>query len=233
MRLGKKALYAILFGLLLISVQALIEIRYHQTKYAVPPELERLVNIHPPQWTPIVTHVTSPAWNSTAEKEYDKVAAQSYLDEYGNKITVVMTWSRNGIQRAGHIQQLCYTTQGFSISKPRDIEVSFPSRTLSVTVFEASRLGGEVDDVLYWRVTGGKVMENIMENKFNNYRLSHRILKIKEVINHLTGKIPDNVMVRISSVRSHKERPSAVPLQYLQEYVPLLSLSDRKLLLGE
>lgn len=233
MKLSQKAFYAIVFGALLISVQVLIDIRHYQIRNIVPPDLERLVSIHPQNWIPIESDVTSPAWKSGEGSAYDKVAAQSYEDEYGNKVTIVMTWSRNGIQRAGHIQQLCYTTQGFSILKPHDIEVDLSSKKLKVTTFEASRFGGGIDDVFYWRLTGGKLLNNMMETKFNNYRLSHRILKTKELVKHLIGEIPQNIMIRISSVRLQKDQPSTAPLKYLREYIPLLSASDKQLVLGD
>lgn len=232
MKINRRNILAIVFGLLLLSVQILIEVRQHQTQFAVSPDLERLVEIHPSNWTPINSYITSPAWDKQASREYDSVVARSYQDNHGNIVTIVMTWSRNGLQKAGHIQQLCYSTQGFSINNVKNIDVKLSSKTIPITNFAADRLGGDIEDVYYWRVTGGRLMENIMENRFKNYRLSHRILKLKEVVSHIAGKIPENIMVRVSSIRSEKEQPSFVPIKYVSQYIQLLSPADRKLLLG-
>lgn len=92
--------------------------------------------------------------------------------------------------------------------------------------------GGRIEDVLYWRLTGGKLEQNRTGFERIDYRLSHRILKMERMIQLLYGKTPDNVMVRLSSVRPLPDQASAAPFEYLTEYLHMLSPADRKLLIG-
>ncbi|HHE07571.1 MAG TPA: exosortase-associated EpsI family protein [Chlorobaculum parvum] len=137
------------------------------------------------------------------------------------------------MRRAGHVQQLCYSSQGAAVDMTPDQRIELdPGQTLDLTSFVASEQGGNVQDVLYWRLKGGQLEQNRTGFERIDYRLSHRILKMEQMIHLLYGKTPDNLMVRVSSVRTIPDRPSVVPLEYLNEYLHMLSPSARKLLTG-
>jgi EpsI family protein len=211
---------------------ALVDQKQKNIFNAHPPDIERLIDIHPDKWYPVKSSVASPAWLKDAKSEYDKVAARTYRDADGQEVTIVMTWSRNGLQKAGHMQQLCYSSQGFSITGQKNIRIPIKSSVLSVTNFMATQLDGQDEDVYYWRITGGKLMKNIEKTGIDDQRLSQRILRIKEVVKHIFVKIPDNIMVRVSSRKYESEKSSAVPALYIREYLEKLSNKDLKLLTG-
>ncbi|HHE31736.1 MAG TPA: exosortase-associated EpsI family protein [Chlorobaculum parvum] len=233
MKLNKYHFITLLFGVLLVLAQLLIFVRQHKTLYAKQPDLERLISIHPPHWHEVEGAVSNPAWKDSAEKEYDLIVARTYQNDNGQRVTIVMTWSRDGIRRAGHVQQLCYSSQGAAVDMTPDKRIDLdPGKTLDLTSFVASEPGGNVQDVLYWRLKGGQLEQNRTGFERIDYRLSHRILKMEQMIHLLYGKTPDNVMVRVSSVRTIPDQPSVVPLEYLNAYLHMLSPSDRKLLTG-
>jgi EpsI family protein len=199
---------------------------------AHPPDLERLISLCPDKWYPIESEVARPAWIASAQSEYDMVKARTYRNVEGQEITVVMTWGRNGIQKAGHVQQLCYSAQGFSITSQKNIEIPVKSRKMQVTNFVANQINGQVEDVYYWRITDGQLLNNIYITGFDDQRLSHRILRMKESLKYLFTKIPDNIMVRVTSRRYDANKPSVAPGQYIKEYLENLSPEDLKLLTG-
>ena len=101
-----------------------------------------------------------------------------------------------------------------------------------VTNFVASQLDGQVENVFYWRISDGKLLNNIQKTGLNDQRLSHRILRMKEVIRYLFTDIPDNVMVRVSSRMYNDENITPPPVRYIKEYLEILSSHDLKLLTG-
>lgn len=211
---------------------ALINEKKKHIYNAHPPDIERLIDLHPDKWHQVESEVSSPAWLGSAKSEYDMVKARTYRNLEGQEVTIVMTWGRNGIQKAGHVQQLCYSAQGFSITNQKNIIVPIRSQKLVVTNFVASQLSGEVENVFYWRITDGKLLNNIQKTGLDDQRLSHRILRMKEVVRYLFTDIPDNVMVRVSSKRYDSDGASAAPLKYIKEYLEILSSQDLKLLTG-
>lgn len=232
MKFRNKYILSLLFSFLMVMSLVLINEKKKHIYNAHPPDIERLIDLHPDKWYPVESDVSSPAWLGSAQSEYDMVRAKTFRNVEGQEVTIVMTWGRNGIQKAGHVQQLCYSAQGFSIANQKNIIVPIRSQKLVVTNFVASQLSGEVENVFYWRVSDGKLLNNIQQTGLDDQRLSHRILRMKEVVRYLFTDIPDNVMVRVSSRKYDHESDSAAPLKYIKEYLGNLSSQDLKTLTG-
>lgn len=195
-------------------------------------DIDRLIDIHPDNWYLVENGVTSPAWLSGAKIDYDKVSARTYRNSEGKEITIVMTWSQNGLLRPGHVQQLCYSSQGFSITGQKYIDVPVKFSKIKVTNFMASNINGQVEDVYYWRITDGKLMDNIEMTRFEDQVLSHRILRMKEIIKNIFVKVPDNIMVRVSSRMTRTDKSDNISVIYINEYLQKLSPQDIKLITG-
>lgn len=231
MNFNKRYAFSVLFSFLMIMSVLLINKKEKNIYNIQPPDMERLIGLHPDRWYPVSSDVSSPEWLDSAQSEYDMVKAKTYRNEAGQEVTIVMTWGRNGIQKGGHEQQLCYSAQGFSIADQKNVEVPIKSKKLIVTNFVASQLDGQVEDVYYWRITDGRILKNTINTGFDNLLLSHRILKTKEFLRYLFTNTPDNIMVRVSS-RKYSSEKSSVPMKYIKEYLEKLSPKDLKLLTG-
>jgi len=232
MAIKNKYILSLLFSFMMVMSLVLISEKEKNIYNAHQPDIERLIGLHPDKWYPVVSEVSSPAWLGSATSEYDMVKARTYRNADGQEVTIVMTWGRNGIQKAGHVQQLCYSAQGFSVSGQKNTEVPIKSKRLIVTSFVASQLDGQIEDVFYWRISDGKILNNIQTTGLDDQRLSHRILRMKEVLRYLFTNIPDNVMVRVTSRRYDSDNASVAPLNYIKEYLENLSSKDLKFLTG-
>lgn len=231
MKNKKKQIISLLFAFYFLSALLYIEYKQEGTRKAIAPDLDNLVDVHLQGWKPVESVVTNPAWKSSAELEYDKISAQSYENENGERVTIVMTWSRNGIQRAGHIQQLCYSAHGYDIRNVRDVALNVSKKLYHVTAFSATKITGEHEDVIYWRKTDGKLMNNITDVDYGDYRLQHRILKMKELLGSVFGKTPDNIMVRISSIGNTDENKKQTHLIFAEKYIENLTQDKKNLIM--
>lgn len=229
----KKAILSIVFALYLIAAFFYIDNKQKQNREAISPDLDRLVHIRPEGWYPIESLVTDPGWKKSANQEYDQVSAKTYENKQGDRVTVVITWSRNGVQRAGHIQQLCYSAQGFNISNVHDITFDISGKKHTVTAFSANRMTGNIEDVLYWRVTDGKLMSNVSDIDYGDFRLQHRIFKMYELLKSVFGKIPDNIMIRISSTRTIDTKEQSAQMIFTKQYLNMLDENDKKILMAK
>ena len=232
MNLRNKHIISLLLSFLMVLSLVLINEKKKHIYNAHPPQIKRLIDLHPDKWYPVESEVSSPAWVGRAQSEYDMVEARTYRNLEGQEVTIVMTWGRNGIQKAGHVQQLCYSAQGFSITNQNNIEVPIRSKKLVVTNFVASQLDGQAENVFYWRISDGKLLNNILKTGLDDQRFSHRILRMREVVRYLFTDIPDNVMVRVSSRKYDHESVPVAPIKYIKEYLEIISSHDLKLLTG-
>jgi len=215
---------AIALGLLLIFSEILVEIKQQPAFKGQKPELEKIIKLHPDGWKAIAGPVVDP---KSLEYAYDVVVSQIYQHVDGREVMVSMTWSRDGIRRAGHPQEVCYNSGGFTVSSPRPFSLQAAGKKLDVIAF-TGRQGDMVQDVVYWRVTGGKHDVRLDEK----YLLTHHF---REVAALLMGDIPDNLMVRVSSWRRESDPPSTAHIEYIQAYLAYLqsiSPSTRRFLTG-
>ena len=211
MRVTNYSLVAIAFGLVLIFSEILVEIKQHPAYRGPKPDLEKIIKLHPDGWKAIAGPVVDP---QSLEYAYDSVVSQDYQYVDGSTVMVSMTWSRDGIRRAGHPQEVCYNANGFTVTLPRNASFLAAGNKLDVITF-CGRYGDMVQDVVYWRVTGGKHDVRFIEN----WVLTHRF---REVAGLLMGDIPDNLMVRVSSWRRESDPPSTAPIYYIQAYLAYL-----------
>ena len=228
MRITRYSALAIIISLLLASSVLLVEVREYQSSQAVKqPDLQRLVNLHPYGWTPIASPFVDPRWNETLKSDYDLVAAQAFQRGDGKKVVVVMTWSRDGIRRAGHSQQICYQAGGYTVTPPENATVATKAGKQDVITFTGTH-GNLIEDVMYWRITGGKTDISTGESRL----VAIRFDRFKRLARHLLGDLPDNLMVRVSSERSNPGQPATAQIDYIRGFLEMLSASDRKLIMG-
>ena len=221
MRVTKYNLLAIAFGFLLIFSEILVEIKQHPAYKGQKPDLERMIKLHPDGWKAVAGPVVDP---QSLEYVYDVVVSQKYENVDGKVVMVSMTWSRDGIRRAGHPQEICFNASGFTVTLPRQVSIQAAGNKLDVIAF-TGRQGDMVQDVVYWRVTGGKHDVRLDEK----YLLTHRF---REVAALLMGDIPDNLMVRVSSWRRESDPPSTAHIDYIKDYLQSVSPSTRRFLTG-
>ncbi len=219
MRLTKYSLLAIVFSLILISSEILVQIRQQPFKGAKP-DLQSIITQHPQGWESIPGSSVDPSTNTP----YDLVATQIYKRADGKEASIVMTWSFDGFHRAGHAQEVCYNSQGFTVSTPRNSSVMVGAQKLDVVTFEG-RYGDMTEDVIYWRVTGGIHDATLQENIPMTQRF-------KEVPRILIGDIPSNLMVRVSTWRPATDPPSTVHIDYIKSYLQSVSPNTRHFLTG-
>ncbi len=220
MQLTKQSLLTIVFSLMLIGSQILVQIR-QQPSDTVKPDLQTILKQHPDGWQPISGSTVNP---STQNSAYDLVASQIYKSSDGKVVSVLMTWSYDGFHRAGHPQEGCYDAQGLAVTQALNGSVMVGAQKINFVTF-SGRYGSVTEDVIYWRVTGGIHDATLKEN-------ISMIKRFKEVPRILIGDIPDNIMVRVSTWRPATDPPSTVHIDYIKSYLQSLKPKTRHILTG-
>jgi len=230
MRITRYSLIAIISGLFLLSALLLVEIRQLVIYKGGAPDIERIIGIHPKGWSELESSSTNPEWKKALQGEYDVAASRTYRNANGEVVMVVMTWSSDGIRRAGHLQQVCYQVSGSTVSVPLYAAVDSKAGRQDVVVFTAFHDDNAVEDVAYWRITGGKTESNVDNSMF--YLFSHRFEKITRFVRYMFSGMPDNMMFRVSALRTNRELPATAHLEYAREFLEVLPERERRLVMG-
>ena len=227
MRLKKHSIVSLALGLLILCSLLLVESRAHLLVKGSKPDLERLVSLHPPGWKLIEGSQVKFLWNESVLTQYDVVASRIYQHTDGRRVLVVMTWSGDGFRRQGHDQQVCYGASGFTVSSPHSVSISTGTDSIEAMAFTASQPSVE-EDVLYWRITDG-IRERCIDSRNT---IVHRLQRLIYLSNLFQGKLPDNLMVRVSSVRERDGQPATAHLDYVKEWPKAISPVDRARIMG-
>ena len=221
MQLTKHSLLPLLFSFILICTEVFVQIKQHPLNKDAKPDLEKIITLHPLGWKAIPGSSVDPSTQTTS---YDQVATQIYKRLDGKAVSIVLTWSRDGFNRAGHPQEICYNSQGFTVSALRNISFLISGQKFDVVTF-SGRYRDMIEDVIYWRVTGEIHDATLKENISQAHRA-------KEVAQILIGNIPSNLMVRVSTWRTPNDPPSTVHIDYIKSYLQFLPPKTRHFLTG-
>ena len=219
MRAAERWLFAVALTTLLAAPVAWFELRSESGFAGQAPDLAAIAARAPAGWQvlPVSDNVVSPS----VQASYDQVLMRRFARRDGEEITLVLTWSRDGRLRAGHDQQVCYRAQGFVIASVGEADLPLANDAMKAIAFSGRR-GDLVEDVMYWRITGGE-----FESGGNIWR--HRLNEIGKTI---TGNIPDGLMVRVSSRRPADAPASTVNAAFVQAFFKSLTPAERAQLAG-
>ena len=149
--------------------------------------------------------LASPDKQTLIDKLYSQTLSRTYVNGYGERIMLSIAYGSNqsdGLQV--HKPDLCYPAQGFQITKKSSDILATDFGRIPVKRLLAVQ-ETRVEPVTYWITIGDTLAANALQ------------WKLAQIKYGLTGKIPDGLIFRISSLGSEA---IAYPLQ--EEFVKLL-----------
>ncbi len=118
-----------------------------------------------------------------------------------------------------HQPEGCYGGQGFAVGESIRGHLSTTFGDIPVTRLVASK-GQRVEPITYWMVTAEKVANNAWD------------MKLAKLAYTLNGKIPDGILIRISSISADASAAYELQRQFAAAMFSSLSSADRKRLIG-
>jgi len=151
----------------------------------------------------IVPIAAAPDVQANLDRLYRQIVARTYVNSAGERM--MLTVAHGGDQSdalKAHRQEVCYRAQGFSVAGLERGEIVASGRQLDVTRFVALR-GERVEPVTYWFTMGDRVVLGRLE------RLQ------AQVASGLRGRIPDGLLVRVSSLDTDPARAHAAQARFV------------------
>ncbi len=129
----------------------------------------------------------SPDVERTVEKIYDQMVSRTYINGQGERMMLAIAYGGDQTDALkAHRQEVCYTAQGFKVSKVHEDQVKFGDVTVPVVRMFAQQ-GGRKEPVTYWFTMADEVVMGRFERLF------------AQVQHGLRGSIPDGALVRVST----------------------------------
>jgi EpsI family protein len=164
--------------------------------------------------------VVNPQTQALLDKLYSEVLSRVYADAKGYRIMLSLAY---GSDQRGELQahkpEVCYPAQGFVLhrSEPAVLATDYgeiPMRRLFAT------LGQRQEPITYWftvgdRAVGGRLQKRLVELSFG-----------------LSGRIPDGMLFRVSSVDGDAARAYREQDRFIRQLLGAVSPAERKRLSG-
>ena len=166
------------------------------------------------------TQVVNPQTQQILDKLYSQILTRTYVDPNGYRVMLSLAYGddqRGGLQ--AHRPEVCYPAQGFKVRSTVDGTMPTPFGAVNVRRLETD-LGPRVEPVTYWLTVGEEVVIG---------RLNKRLAEIKL---SLTGRVPDGLLFRISSIDDDSARAFAVQQRFAADMIGAVPLTARKQLSG-
>lgn len=167
-----------------------------------------------------IVQVVNPQTQEILDRLYSETLSRTYVNASGYRIMLSLAYGsdqRGALQ--AHKPEVCYPAQGFTLhrSEPSRLETAFG--TLPVQRLFTSK-GPRQEPVTYWFTVGDAVVQGKFQKRLVDLRYS------------LTGRIPDGMLFRISSIDPDQGRANAIQDQFVSQLMQAVSPDERKRLSG-
>jgi EpsI family protein len=169
----------------------------------------------------IVPVSPTPDVQANLDRVYDQIVARTYINERGQRVMLSIAYGgdqRDALQ--AHLQEVCYRAQGFTVRGLRQDRIQLLGVDVPVTRMHAVQ-GLRSEPVTYWLAMGDAVVSHRGERLLQQirYGLRHR-------------KIPDGLLVRVSSLDVEPEKAYAQQYAFIGALLSAMAPADADRLLA-
>jgi EpsI family protein len=151
---------------------------------------------------------------------YDQTLARTYVNEAGQRVMLSIAYGGDQSKQLQlHLPEVCYVAQGFELVKENKGELFTPFGTVPVKRLVA-RQNARNEPITYWVTVGDKAVASGLGQKYQRFLVN------------LTGKIPDGMLVRVSTVEANDGEAYRVQERFVNQMLGALSPKGRSRLLG-
>jgi EpsI family protein len=167
-----------------------------------------------------VVQVVNPQAQELLDRLYSQILTRVYVNSAGYRIMLSLAYGSN--QRGSlqaHKPEVCYPAQGFTLNKNQAGLLATPFGTIPVRRLNTT-MGTRQEPVTYWFTIGDTAVQGSTQKKLVELRFG------------LTGRIPDGMLFRVSSIDSNESNADQVQDQFINQLLTAVPAQDRKRLSG-
>jgi EpsI family protein len=151
---------------------------------------------------------------------YSQVLVRTYVNANGEHVMLSVAYGgdQNG-NLALHKPEHCYGSQGFEISNFQRDDFKSDVGNFPVTRLLAVQ-GHRSEPITYWTTVGDKVVRDGLDQKLQKLRFA------------MTGKIPDGILVRVSTLDDDMNNSYRIQNSFIQNMLASMNKEDRAKIIG-
>lgn len=165
--------------------------------------------------------ILNPVQKAVIEKIYNQTLSRTYVNSQNERIMLSIAYGGDqSDSMAVHKPEVCYPSQGFEILKNKNGRFSTGLGEIPVRRLVA-RQGRRVEPITYWTTVGDTVAikEGIQ-------------WKLSQIKYGLTGKIPDGLLFRISSIQVDENAAYQVQDDFSRALLGALTPEGKQRIIG-
>lgn len=170
----------------------------------------------------LAPQVVSPDVQAKLNAIYGQTLSRTYVNPKGERIMLSIAYGSNQSSDdfQVHRPEFCYKAQGFELMQSADDVVKLPWGALTVRRLVATTTRGRHEPITYWVTIGDKTT------------LPGIGRKLTQLSYGLTGKIPDGLLFRISTIHTDARKAYQLQDEFVANLLSSVPLSDRTRLAG-
>jgi EpsI family protein len=186
-------------------------------------DLEALIPSSFDDWrldTSIVPLQIDPKTQAQLDKLYNQVLARTYVNSEGARVMLSVAYGGDQSDHLSlHKPEVCYLAQGFEIKQNAAVETTtqfggLPSRRLLAV------RGNRYEPITYWVTIGDKAV------------LSGVGQKLQQIRYGFSGKVPDGMLVRVSTLDANTDQAYRMHTTFIQDMLASMDVPARDRLIG-
>lgn len=153
-------------------------------------------------------------------KIYNQEVNRTYINKQGQRVMLAIAYGRDqSTDLQVHRPEICYTTAGFNIEK---MSKTFMDTTLGlIPVMQlVAKQGIRNEPITYWIRVGDSLTRGWLEQKITSFSYG------------ITGKIPDGLLFRISTISQDEMESYRIQQEFLNSLLRAVKSEDRYWLVG-
>lgn len=164
--------------------------------------------------------VVNPQTQQLLDKLYSQILSRTYVDSSGYRVMLSLAYGddqRGGL--AAHKPEVCYPAQGFELLSSGDSTIETRYGAIAARRLR-TKLGNRDEPLTYWFNVGDTTIRNKLEQRIVEMRLG------------LSGRIPDGLLFRVSSIDEHPDRAYKMQEAFVKDLLEAVGSKDRARLAG-
>jgi EpsI family protein len=162
----------------------------------------------------------APDVQAKLDKIYSQTLARTYVNKAGSRVMLSVAYGGDQSDSLQlHKPEACYPAQGFSISRSYNDRLVTDHGTLPLRRL-ITHLGARHEPVSYWVVVGDHPVVGTIE------------LKLAQMRYGLTGRVPDGMIVRVSTISPDENRAFDIQNKFVIDLLQAADNAGRKRLIG-
>ena len=166
--------------------------------------------------------IANPEQVALLNKIYSQTLSRTYINSRNERVMLSIAYGGDqSDSMAVHKPEVCYPAQGFQILKNPSIstfateEGSIPVKRLVATQ------GPRIEPITYWMTVGDKVAVSGLKWKLQQMKYG------------LTGKIPDGLLFRVSSIQADDAKAYKIQDDFTREMLKAMKPKERERIIGK